>query len=142
MPDAPSVRQPQYFDRFRCIGAECEDTCCQGWGVPVDSETWEKYQSPLDFRIGDKPLSSLVEINPASSSAIDYAKIRLEGTKCPALEEGLCSIQQALGEAYIPALCSTYPRVLNIPAERFRGLSIFRARKRRDWRSAIRMHWF
>ena len=27
---------------------------------------------------------------------------------------GLCSIQQALGEPYIPDLCSTYPRVLTV----------------------------
>jgi lysine-N-methylase len=113
MPEAHMVRQPRYFDRFRCIGAECEDTCCNGWGILVDAETWEKYQSPLDFRIAGKALSSLVEINPASSSSIDYAKMRLEGTACPALNEGLCSIQRALGERYIPDLCSTYPRVLN-----------------------------
>ena len=108
------VRQPRCFDQFRCIGAECEDTCCNGWGILVDSATWEKYQSPIDFRIAGKPLSSLVEINPASSSSIDYAKMRLEGTGCPALSEGLCSIQGALGESYIPDLCSTYPRVLNL----------------------------
>jgi lysine-N-methylase len=113
MAAAHVVRQPRSFDRFRCIGAECEDTCCKGWGILVDSETWEKYQQPHDFRVAGKPLSSLVEINPASCSSIDYAKIRLEGTGCPALHEGLCSIQQALGEHYIPDLCSTYPRVLN-----------------------------
>jgi lysine-N-methylase len=114
MPDAHMVRQPRSFDQFRCIGAECEDTCCSGWGILVDAATWEKYQSPVDFRIAGKPLSSLVEINPARSSSIDYAKMRLEGTGCPALSEGLCSIQQALGENYIPDLCSTYPRVLNL----------------------------
>jgi len=78
MPVAQMVRQPRSFDQFRCIGAECEDTCCNGWGILVDSTTWEKYQSPVDFRVAGKALSSLVEINPASSSSIDYAKMRLE----------------------------------------------------------------
>jgi lysine-N-methylase len=110
----PIVRQPQCFDDFRCIGAECEDTCCRGWGILVDSETWEKYQGPLDFRIAGNTLSSLVEINPARTSSADYAKIRLEGNACPALKDGLCSIQQVLGEPYIPDLCSTYPRVLHM----------------------------
>jgi lysine-N-methylase len=114
MPDAHLVRQPGCFDQFRCIGAECEDTCCNGWGIPVDVQTYQKYQSPLDFRIAGKTLSSLVEINPASSSSVDYARMRLQGTVCPALNEGFCSIQQALGESYIPDLCSTYPRVLNM----------------------------
>ncbi|MGA2714694.1 MAG: flagellin lysine-N-methylase [Bryobacteraceae bacterium] len=114
MPAVHMVRQPRCFDRFRCIGAACEDTCCKGWAVPVDRDTWEKYQSLPDFRIAGAALSSLVEINPASSSSIDYARMRLEGTGCPALLEGLCSIQQTLGEPYIPDLCSTYPRVLNL----------------------------
>jgi len=114
MPNVHTVRQPQCFDRFRCIGAECEDTCCGGWGILVDSETYEKYQGPLDFRIAGNTLSSLVEINPARTSSADYAKIRLEGNACPAFKDGLCSIQQVLGEPYIPDLCSTYPRVLHV----------------------------
>jgi len=79
MPDAYLVRQSLYFDRFSCIGSECEDTCCRGWGVAVDSDTWERYQSHPDFRVGDRTLGSFIEINPASSSATDYAKMKLEG---------------------------------------------------------------
>ncbi len=114
MPDSHLVRQPGYFDRFSCVGARCEDSCCQGWGIPVDRKTYDNYQSFVDFQIAGKALGSLVEINPASSSSADYARMRLEETSCPALNEGLCSIQQALGEPYIPDLCSTYPRVLNM----------------------------
>src|SRR5664279_5596445 len=95
------VLQPQYFDRFECIGADCEDTCCDGWGVVVDRETYEKYQDPRAAPIAGEALSSLVELNPASSSAGDYARMRLVGTRCRALHEGLCSIQQTLGESYI-----------------------------------------
>jgi lysine-N-methylase len=114
MSDARGVRQPQYFGRFRCIGAECEDTCCSGWGIVVDSATYERYQRGPDLKIAGRSLSSLVEINPAGSSSVDYAKMRLDGTACPALENGLCSIQQAFGESYIPDLCSMYPRVQNV----------------------------
>jgi lysine-N-methylase len=110
--DLRKVRQPKPFDRFRCIGADCEDTCCVGWGIPVDQETYDKYQN-YPHRIGDKALSSLVEINSARSSTRNFAKIRLEEATCPALHKDLCSIQQALGESYLPDLCSTYPRVLN-----------------------------
>jgi len=110
--DVRKVRQPESFDRFRCIGADCEDTCCVGWGIPVDRETYDKYQN-YPHRIGDKALSSLVEINTARSSTGDFAKIRLEEARCPALHQDLCSIQQTLGESYLPDLCSKYPRVLN-----------------------------
>src|ERR1019366_5517509 len=74
----------------------------------------ERYQNPL-LRVADKPLSSLIEINPARSGAGDYAKIRMdEQATCPALHQGLCSIQQTFTELYIPDLCSTYPRVLTM----------------------------
>jgi lysine-N-methylase len=112
--DVRRVRQPKYFEGFRCIGADCEDTCCAGWGIPVDQRTYEKYQSLTSHRIADKPLTTLVEINPAGSSTGDYAKLRLEGGSCPALHEGMCGIQESLGEAYLPDLCSKYPRVLNM----------------------------
>jgi lysine-N-methylase len=108
------VRQPRYFGRFHCIGADCEDTCCAGWGVPVDQETYEKYQNLPGHRISDKALTTLVEINPTSSSKGDYARLRLESARCPALHEGMCAIQQTLDESYLPDLCSKYPRVLNM----------------------------
>jgi lysine-N-methylase len=114
MQNVRRVLQPKCFERFRCIGADCEDTCCVGWGVPVDRETYEKYQNLPAHRIADKALSSLVEINPAGSSTGDFAILRLEGAKCPALHDHLCAIQQTLGEPYIPDLCSKYPRVLNV----------------------------
>ena len=83
------------------------------WGIPVDQQTYENNQSLPACRIADKALSSLVEINPARSSAGDFAKIRPEGERCPALHKDLCAIQQTLGESYLPDLCSKYPRVLN-----------------------------
>jgi lysine-N-methylase len=112
MQNVRRVRQPKCFERFRCIGADCEDTCCVGWGILVDRETYEKYQNLSGQLIGGKALSSLVEINIAASSSKDYAKFRLNEAGCPALNQRWCSIQQTLGETYIPDLCSTYPRVL------------------------------
>ncbi len=114
MPGVRRVRQPQYFDHFRCIGADCEDTCCEGWGILVDRATFEKYQDPLVYRVAGQALSGLVEINPASTSSSDYARFRLSGARCPALQGGLCSIQQTLGEPNIADLCSSFPRVLHV----------------------------
>jgi lysine-N-methylase len=106
-----NVLQPQYFERFRCTGAECEDTCCEGWGILIDRQTYDKYrtlQGPHRSLVHD-----LVEINPASCSSSDFAKIRLAGTRCPALTDGLCSIHSTLGEPYLSDMCSSYPRVWN-----------------------------
>jgi lysine-N-methylase len=100
------VLQPQYFERFRCLGSDCDDTCCNGWGILVDRATYDIYQRT--------PERDLVEINPASCSASDYAKIRLNGTRCPALQGGLCSLHRDHGETYISDMCSTFPRVVNL----------------------------
>jgi lysine-N-methylase len=107
------VLQPEYVQRFGCIGADCEDTCCAGWGVRIDRATFEKY---LNHAVPDirARLSSLVVINPASTSSSDFAKIQLDGIRCPAIRNGLCSVQQAFGEPYLSDMCSTFPRVLNM----------------------------
>lgn len=110
--------QPRYVGCFQCIGADCEDTCCDGWGVVVDQETYHKYQDPHAARVAAGPLTDLVEINPASTSTRDYAKMRLVETRCCALGEGLCSIQRTLGESFISDMCSSFPRVLNITSGR------------------------
>lgn len=115
MPQPDQVLQPQYFGRFRCLGAECEDTCCDGWGILIDRATFEKYQGE-QTRNPLAPygaLGELVEINPAGSSSADYAKIRLSGTRCPALADGMCSVQQAHGEPWISDMCSSFPRIFN-----------------------------
>ena len=112
--DARDVRQPGCFDDFHCIGADCEDTCCAGWGVPVDRETYEKYLNLSDHQISGRPLNSLVQINPSSTSDSDYAKLCLNDATCPILQGNLCGVQQTLGEAYLPDLCSKYPRILNV----------------------------
>ncbi len=96
--------QPGYFDSFRCIGSDCEDTCCTGWIVHIDKTTYGKYGPSL---------RSLITINEKSSNDDDYAKVMLNGDSCPFLEERLCSIQKQFGEDYLSNMCATYPRVLN-----------------------------
>ena len=100
--------RPRHFDAFHCIGAACEDTCCAGWTVLVDKATFEKYQ-----RASDPALHSLVTINPKSANDDDFSSIELNGLACPALSEGLCSIQHRFGEDYLSNMCATYPRVVN-----------------------------
>lgn len=111
--DAPRVRQPRHYEAFRCLGADCEDTCCNGWRVMIDRPTYDLYQNCSNSEL--KPsLTSLITINSSSTNDDDYASISPNGTRCPFLSDGLCSIQQKLGEDYLSKLCATYPRVMNI----------------------------
>jgi lysine-N-methylase len=110
----PSKRlQPQSYHAFRCIGADCEDTCCVGWIVNVDKSTYEAYQRCDDPELGPR-LHQLVTINTPSVSDDNYARINLDGPGCPFLSEGLCGIQNKLGEEFLPIMCSAYPRVMNM----------------------------
>jgi lysine-N-methylase len=105
--------QPRAYHAFRCIGADCEDTCCSGWLVNIDKDTYEKYQGCDEPEMGPR-LRQLVNINPASACTNSYARIGLAGTTCPFLDGGLCGIQNKLGESYLSITCARYPRVLNM----------------------------
>lgn len=105
---------PQYMQQFSCIGSECEDSCCIGWKVTVDEDTYKKYKKSRDLEL--KPLFknkvTRQRSNPSSSS---YAKIQMEdGRRCSFLsEENLCRVQLKLGEEYLSNTCTVYPRAIN-----------------------------
>lgn len=111
VPTPPLRLQPSAYHAFRCLGADCEDTCCAGWIVNVDKATYQTYQGSSDADLGPR-LRELITINPAPSDD-SYARIALAGLACPFLDQGLCEIQNKLGEASLSLMCSTYPRVLN-----------------------------
>jgi lysine-N-methylase len=109
-----SFIRPTYAERFRCIGAECEDTCCRDWTISVDQASYEKYQ-----QLPAGPLRTLIDANilvmPEGAKPSRFAKIRMDGSNhCPMLSAGrLCRIQQELGESYLPHICATYPRIVH-----------------------------
>ncbi len=111
MPEPPKRLQPRSYHAFRCIGAQCEDTCCAGWIVNVDKPTYEAYQRSDDPELGPR-LRELVTIHTENASEDNFARIQLNGPSCPFLAEGWCSIQKKLGEEYLPVMCSTFPRVM------------------------------
>ena len=108
----PSWHQPAFFKRFRCIGADCEDTCCQGMAVNVDAQTFAKYESCPDVELKPR-LRQFVTIRPAPTEQ-NFATIQPENSACPFLSEKLCSLQQKLGVEYLSKVCDTYPRLLRL----------------------------
>ena len=67
--------RPQYAEAFRCIGAECEDTCGSGWSVSIDKNTFEKYQAIPDSPLYPILQERLVRIETHASD-LQYAKIK------------------------------------------------------------------
>jgi lysine-N-methylase len=106
--------RPQYGRRFQCAGGACEDTCCHGWSIPVDKQTYEKYQL-LPAGSIRSVVDTHVSTVPSASTDTLYATIKLTSEKeCPFLTaERLCGLQKEHGNDYLSATCSIYPRVLN-----------------------------
>ncbi|AFS77328.1 flagellin lysine-N-methylase FliB [Gottschalkia acidurici 9a] len=109
-----NVLQPEYMKSFSCIGQECEDSCCIGWRVDLDKETYLKYK-----KVQDKDLKSIfdkmVNRKHNEKNDISHGKIRMKSDgKCPFLDEqSLCYIHSKLGEDYLSNTCALYPRYLN-----------------------------
>jgi lysine-N-methylase len=108
---------PTYADEFHCIGSACEDTCCQGWTVPIDQATWEKYQQLPESNLSSLIHGSIVRTdeppNPEKSHV--FATIRMNAeNQCPLLTRNrLCSIQAEVGEQMLSHTCHTYPRIVH-----------------------------
>jgi lysine-N-methylase len=111
LPPTPPIRTA-YAESFRCIGAECEDTCCEGWNVPIDQATYEKYQ-----QLAPSPLRTLINDNilmmPEGAKPATFAMIQINGANpCPLLSaDRMCRIQTELGESFLSHTCAIYPRL-------------------------------
>ncbi|CQR70434.1 Flagellar biosynthetic protein FliU [Sporomusa ovata DSM 2662] len=105
---------PQYVRQFRCIGTNCEDTCCIGWQVAIDKDTFKRYRACTDKELRHQ-MEAKVTRQRTEPSNENYAKIKLnEDGSCPFLAtDKLCIIQYKLGEGYLSHVCSTYPRLTN-----------------------------
>ena len=106
--------QPDYAERFACIGPACEDTCCAGWSVSVDEAAYQKYVS-----LPAGPLRVLIDVSilraadgAGAPGSAPFAAVRmLPSGDCPFLSpERLCRIQVERGELYLCQTCATFPR--------------------------------
>ncbi|MDF2594254.1 MAG: hypothetical protein K0R69_595 [Clostridia bacterium] len=104
---------PEYIKHFMCIGGACEDTCCAGWSIFIDEETYKKYR-----KVKDKTIKARLDkeiVSKRSQTAYGYAaKIKLKNGNCAFLsKQGLCDIYSTLGENYLSDTCTLYPRTIN-----------------------------
>ncbi len=97
---------PKYYERFTCIADKCKHSCCIGWEIDVDENTYEKYKK-LQGGYGEKIKESI------DSSETPHF-ILCEDDRCPHLnEKGLCNIILNLGEDHLCHICREHPRFYN-----------------------------
>lgn len=111
---------PNYVEKFACIGASCEDTCCALWEITIDQDTYSKYQNLTNTPLKEQIDQNLIKKKNKTASFT----MNGETGNCSMLCDGLCSIQATLGENYLSKTCSTYPRVLNESKERIEATAV------------------
>ncbi|EPD86254.1 flagellin lysine-N-methylase [Paenibacillus sp. HGH0039] len=108
---------PEYMKKFKCIGGECEDTCCAGWTVSLDKKTFKSYQKINDPTLRNKIKDGTKRIKSKDNSDPEqyYARFILkDDLSCPMLTvDKWCMIQKEIGEQALSKTCTTYPRNLN-----------------------------
>lgn len=102
------VVTPHYYKDFKCIAGACTDTCCAGWDVDVDRESYRYYKTVKgDF---GKRLKSVMV--PSQDGECTFTL--KEGGRCPFLnDDNLCDLYIELGEDKLCETCAEFPRFIN-----------------------------
>lgn len=97
--------KPDFFDKFKCIASKCTDSCCIGWEIDVDVETFKKYKT-AQTPFFEKVLSKITE-SPDGGKCIELG----ENERCPFLDKNnLCEIISTCGENAVCEICREHPR--------------------------------
>lgn len=105
---------PKYMLTFKCIGSECVDTCCAGWDINIDEDTYKKYTN-CNGNLKDLVQGKFKENKNNEDYFNKGFMILKEESKCPFLNENLlCDIHGGIGEENLCITCKRFPRVYNI----------------------------
>jgi len=114
MSDKPTALFGSHYLDFKCIGDQCEDTCCAGWKVDVDRTTYYLYKSNQHRELKALFKSAVIRTKSGSTKQ-RYATLSHNSKgECSFLDEGLCKIQKILGSDALSKTCTNYPRRRNL----------------------------
>lgn len=99
------LRVPEYYREFSCIADRCKDSCCVGWEIDIDEDSYAYYRS-CEGAFGD-----YLRENMYTAEDGGY-RFRLKGQKrCAMLNDNnLCDLYTALGEEALCEVCTEHPR--------------------------------
>lgn len=105
---------PKYMIDFKCVNTSCPDTCCAGWDINIDEDTYKKYinsTGKLNKLIDGKYIKNTDEHDYFNHGFM----ILKDEKRCPFLDDNsLCDIHGGCGEDNLCITCKSYPRVFNI----------------------------
>ncbi len=99
--------EPNYYGDFKCIASACKHSCCVGWEIDIDSDTYERYLS-LSGEIGER-LRAGIAVKDSQPCFVTG-----DDGRCPMLNaNGLCDLITACGEESLCDICADHPRFRN-----------------------------
>ena len=111
-----NITAPDYYAKFECIGTQCEDTCCCGWVVNIDRDSYHQYEQcehPVLAPLFKLAMVKNTEPNADLGNNFGLMTLNPDGS-CQFLQKDkLCAIQRHLGAPALCVTCQTYPRYFN-----------------------------
>lgn len=100
---------PNFYKKFKCVGADCLNHCCHGWIIYIDKKTHGKYINSSNKEIRDISRQHFVQAREGKNK---HSIIRFnEKGICPFFtEDKLCKIHQVMGGNALSRTCARYPR--------------------------------
>lgn len=110
------ILKPSYLQNFKCIGGDCEDSCCIGWNIDIDKLTFRKYFRTKNSSMKENFKKYVYKNEECEFDEIDYGRMKILNNKwCPFLDnDKLCNIFKNLGEDYLSNVCHSFPRIYNV----------------------------
>lgn len=98
---------PNYYKKFKCIADKCKHSCCIGWEIDIDNETYKKYKL-IKGDFGNRLNKNIEIIDTIACFKLD------SNERCPFLnKDNLCDIILKLGEDALCQICNDHPRFRN-----------------------------
>jgi len=103
---------PNYYKDFSCIASACQHSCCIGWEIDIDSDTY-RYYNTIDGDLGKRLNENIAVDDGQPHFILD------KNERCPFLNnKGLCDIIIECGEDSLCDICADHPRFRNFFSDR------------------------
>ncbi len=103
---------PNYYKDFQCIASACRHSCCVGWEIDIDADTYS-YYNDVDGDIGERLKEGIAVDDGQPHFILD------KNDRCPFLSSnGLCDIITQCGEDSLCDICADHPRFRNFFSDR------------------------
>ncbi|MGB4659814.1 MAG: flagellin lysine-N-methylase, partial [Mobilitalea sp.] len=102
-----NILKEEFYEEFCCTADQCSFTCCKGWEIMVDSDTYQKWESNAEQSEHICRHIKTKEDGPQTKKVINMG----ESMCCPFLnEKELCNLFIKFGEEAMPKTCKVFPR--------------------------------